>query len=459
MVSSILSILVLATGVLAHPKRHHHFHHGTGTGTGGVAFPTGGTYPLNGTGSTNGTDFAGSALSSPSTALQTVTVSPIPASTSDALSSVSVAVVAVAAESSTTSCTSSSTSTITSTSVQFVTVTSTAESSSSSASELLVVSDSSSSASVTQGTPAAAAFYGKGGHSYTAAGASSAAAQTSAEASSAWSSQATTFATVASSAAASSAASATKSSAASTATSTSSSAGSSSGKKGLSYNTASLTDAFAGKGITWAYNWGAGADGSIVSGAEYVPMLWGLDSLDAWASAAASAIAAGSQHALSFNEPDLSSQSNIDPATAATNHIKYMNPLSGQVQIGSPAVTNGVGSSPAMGTTWLSQFFEACNGECKVDFVAFHWYGSSISDLESHVQDVISTASANGVSKVWLTEFGATGSDADVATFLTQATEYLDSQSAVERYAYFMCSDGILVDGSSISSPIGEAYA
>ncbi|KAI1609895.1 glycosyl hydrolase catalytic core-domain-containing protein [Exophiala viscosa] len=455
MVSSIVSILVLATAVLAHPKRHHHFHHGTGTGTGGVAFPTGGTYPLNGTDSTNGTDFAGSALSS--TALSTVTVSPLPASTSDVLSSVSAVDAAVAAESSTTSCTSSSTSTITTTTVQFVTVTS--ASISSSASEVLIVSDSSSSASATQGTQAAAAFYGKGGHSftYTAAGASSA-AQTSAEASSVSSAVATTFATVASSAAASSAASTTESSASSTATSTSSSSSSSSGKKGLSYNTASLTDAFAGKDISWAYNWGNAADGSIVSGAEYVPMLWGLDAVDDWASAAASAISSGSEHALSFNEPDLSSQSNIDPATAATNHIKYMNPLSGQVQIGSPAVTNGVGTSPPLGTTWLSQFFEACNGECDVDFVAFHWYGTSISDFESHVQDVISTASSNGVSKVWLTEFGATGSDSDVADFLTQAVAYLDSQSAVERYAYFMCSDGILVDGSSVSSPIGEAY-
>jgi hypothetical protein len=189
-------------------------------------------------------------------------------------------------------------------------------------------------------------------------------------------------------------------------------------------------------------------------------MLWGLDSVDDWASAAAAAISSGSEHALSFNEPDLSTQSNIDPQTAATNHIKYMNPLSGQVQIGSPAVTNGAGSSPPMGTTWLSQFFEACNGECKVDFVAFHWYNdaSEFSDLQSHVEDVISTAAANGVSKVWLTEFGATGSDSDVASFLSQAVEYLDSNDSVERYAYFMCSDGILLDGTSVSSPIGEAY-
>jgi len=137
-----------------------------------------------------------------------------------------------------------------------------------------------------------------------------------------------------------------------------------------------------------------------------------------------------------------------------------MNPLSGQVQIGSPAVTNGAGSSPPMGTTWLSQFFTACNGECKVDFVAFHWYNdaSEIDDFKTHVQDVIDTASANGVSKVWLTEFGATGADSDVASFLTEALAFLDSTAAVERYAYFMCGDGTLLTGTSLST-VGNAYA
>ena len=112
-----------------------------------------------------------------------------------------------------------------------------------------------------------------------------------------------------------------------------------------------------------------------------------------------------------------------------------------------------------MGTTWLSEFFTACNGECKVDFVAFHWYAdaSNFAYFQQQVQDVISTAQANGVSKVWLTEFGATGSDADVSSFLSQAMEYLDGQEAVERYAYFMASDGILLSGNGLSA-LGELY-
>jgi hypothetical protein len=57
-----------------------------------------------------------------------------------------------------------------------------------------------------------------------------------------------------------------------------------------------------------------------------------------------------------------------------------------------------------------------------------------------------------------LTEFGASGTDNEVASFLRQAVDYLDGNSKVERYAYFMCSDGILVDGNAISNPVGEEY-
>jgi hypothetical protein len=190
-------------------------------------------------------------------------------------------------------------------------------------------------------------------------------------------------------------------------------------------------------------------------------MLWGQKSVSNWKSAAASAIAAGAKHALSFNEPDLGEQANMDPATAAKLHIDNMNPLSSQgLSIGSPAVTNGAGTSPLMGIDWLNEFFSACAGNCKVDFVAFHWYdqAANLPYFKTHVQNVINAAAQNGVSKVWLTEFGASGSDSEVANFISEATSFLDSTPAVERYAYFMCSDGILVKGNSLST-IGSAYA
>ncbi|KAJ9640763.1 hypothetical protein H2204_003052 [Knufia peltigerae] len=499
MVSQILSLVVLATTVLAHPQRHHHwqFH---GTGTGGVAAPTGGAFPMNSTAQTNnGTNLRGSPVESQEvTAVMTVTVSPIPleSSTDDgsdaAFSSVPVvanaaatspaAASAPALSSISSACASGLISTITSTTVEFVTVTATpdaspvtdnsgkniaAPSSSSTPSEDTGLEEglagSSASVSLAAGTPTAGAFFGRpsnggggGDFSFSAPGVGASASSV------VMSALPTTFATMASSAPASGAASGTMASPSSTSSSTpSTGGGSSGGKKGLSYNTASLTDAFAGKGISWVYNWGATPDGTPLSGAEYVPMFWGSQSVSGWSSAVSSAISSGSKHVLSINEPDLSSQANLDPQTAAKLHIANVAPLSGQVQIGSPAVTNGAGSNPPMGTTWLSQFFDACAGQCNIDFVAFHWYSdaSQTEGFKQHVQDVIETASQNGVSKVWLTEFGATGSDSDVASFMADVLPWLDSQPAVERYAYFMCSDGILVNGNSISSPIGTAYA
>lgn len=233
---------------------------------------------------------------------------------------------------------------------------------------------------------------------------------------------------------------------------------STSGKKGLSYNSAALTSAFDNTGMTWAYNWGSSPSGTLPSGVDYVPMLWGLGETSGWAAAAAAAIAGGSKAALSFNEPDLSSQSNISPSVAATNHIEFMNPLSGQVEIGSPAITNGAGTDPPMGIDWLNAFFAACNGQCKVDFVAFHWYAdaSDTAYFESYVGDVIAAAAAAGVSKVWLTEFGTTGGDA--STFLDTVMPFLDSTAAVEKYAFFMCAAPETLTGTTLNT-VGQAYA
>ncbi|KAL6247344.1 hypothetical protein RBB50_005690 [Rhinocladiella similis] len=411
MVSQILSLVVLATTVLAHPQRHHRWH-AHSTGTGGVAVPTGGAFPLNGTSQTNSTNFGGSPVESQATAVLTVTNVAAPSSSSTPSEDTGLAA---------------------------------------------GLDASSASISLAAGTPTAGAFFGRPSNGD---GGFSSAPEASAS-SVVMSVVPTTLATMASSAPGSSAASGTVPTASSVSSSTpSTGGGSSGGKKGLSYNTASLTDAFAGKGISWVYNWGSTPDGSPLSGTEYVPMFWGSQSVSGWSSAVQSAISSGSKHVLSINEPDLASQANLDPQTAAKLHIANVAPLSGQVSIGSPAVTNGAGTSPLMGIDWLNEFFSACGGNCNIDFVAFHWYSDAgqIGNFKQHVQDVINAAAQNGVSKVWLTEFGATGSDSDVASFLGEAIPFLESTAAVERYAYFMCSDGILVNGNSISSPIGEAY-
>ena len=415
--------------------------------------PTGGPFSMtNGTESTGGDAFG---AGSSSTTVTTLTVSTLPAS-SMASDSAPTAVAAVAGESeevdaATTpnSACNPATMTTTTTSINYATVTvtgdDTAPSSTAAADDFAAQSSTTTEAL----TVAAGAFFGRpsngGGFSFgSPAGSSTASSMTFAPSS---------FLTSASAAASSAMSSAWPS-----ASSAPSSGGTSGGKKGLSYNVASLTNAFSGDGVTWAYNWGSSSGGTILSGAEYVPMLWGPGETSGWSSAAQAAISSGSTHVLSFNEPDLSTQSNMTPQQAAQLHIANMGNL-GSVQVGSPAVTNGGGTNPPMGTNWLSEFFQACGGQCKVDFVAFHYYADTdLTTFQNYVTNMISVAQQNNVNEVWLTEFAATGSDSDVASFISSATSWLDQQSAVARYAYFMCGDGTLLSGSSLST-IGQAYA
>jgi len=219
-----------------------------------------------------------------------------------------------------------------------------------------------------------------------------------------------------------------------------------SGKRGLAYNSASLCTAFLGSSkVTWAYNW-ASASYGLSSTLEYVPLLWGLESdkTSVWTKNADAAIAAGSTHLMSFNEPDLAEQANIGYVAAAAAYLTYMQPYAGKAKLGTPAVTNG--GSP-MGLTYLANFITACK-TCTMDFVTIAYFKSYVAQAYA----------AGGNRPIWITEFGASGSAAEQATFLATVLPWLDSLSYVERYAYFMVSDGSLVSGSALST-IGAAYA
>jgi Glycosyl hydrolase catalytic core len=101
---------------------------------------------------------------------------------------------------------------------------------------------------------------------------------------------------------------------------------------------------------------------------------------------------------LRFNEPDLSTQSNISPTDAAAGYKTWMQPFAGKARLGAPAVTNG--GSP-MGLTWLENFLNACSG-CTIDFVPIHWYDSAtnIDYFKSYVQQAHSTSG----KPIWITE-------------------------------------------------------
>jgi hypothetical protein len=227
-------------------------------------------------------------------------------------------------------------------------------------------------------------------------------------------------------------------------------------KRGVAYNDASLLSGFTSGSsqVSWAYNWGDTSSG--LTGLEYVPMLWGLGShTNGWTAAATNAIAAGSTALLTFNEPDLSSQSNIDYETAAQGFMDNVQQFAGKARLGAPAVTNG---GAPMGLTYMQNFLGACKTKgCTIDFVCIHWYnGGTADDFKTYVQNAYTQS---GNLPVWITEFQAPGDTAEQIAFLQEVIPWLDSQSFVEKYAYFMASDGILLSAGSTLSTLGETFA
>lgn len=63
-----------------------------------------------------------------------------------------------------------------------------------------------------------------------------------------------------------------------------------------------------------------------------------------------------------------------------------------------------------------------------------------------------------GSRPLWITEFQSPeGSPEEKATFLREAMAWMDQQSYIERYAYFMVREGLLVNGGQLSD-IGKVY-
>ncbi|EOO00075.1 putative glycoside hydrolase protein [Phaeoacremonium minimum UCRPA7] len=233
---------------------------------------------------------------------------------------------------------------------------------------------------------------------------------------------------------------------------------SNSGKRGFAYNDATLAAPLLGGKVKWGYNWGQSRDG-LDDDLEYVPMLWGpaSDHSSTWSANAKKAIAAGSTNLLSFNECDNIGQANISPSQAAADHITYMNPFSGQARIGSPAITNS--GADGEGISWLNSWIEACNGKCAFDFCAFHWY--SPADPKEFLEHATKVHEACDNKPVWLTEFAPFGDDDTINDFLLEVMDQMDNNatySFIERYSFFMLSDGSLVNGGA-ASVYGKSYA
>ncbi|KAH8923809.1 glycoside hydrolase family 128 protein [Atractiella rhizophila] len=228
------------------------------------------------------------------------------------------------------------------------------------------------------------------------------------------------------------------------------------GKKGLGFNDVKLTKGF-NKTVAWVYNWGQTHEGTLNSGVEYIPMLWSdaATFTSTWDKNVKAAIKAGSTHLLAFNEPDLNTQANMSPTQAAKSYKKYFNPYKQQIKLVSPAITNG--APPAMGTGWMDEFLSLCKG-CHIDAIAVHIYDSAtnIAYFKAYLTDLQKKYAPR---KIWVTEFGASGTKKQEQDFLKEMLPWLTKQSGIERYAYFGDFAGMLVEADGSLNTRGRTYA
>jgi len=142
-------------------------------------------------------------------------------------------------------------------------------------------------------------------------------------------------------------------------------------------------------------------------------------------------------------------------------HKKHIQPLASKypkLRLSSPAVTNGVKDAKTgapMGIPYMKAFLAGCK-DCKIDFVACHWYehADNVEYFKKHLREVHEAAR----KPVWLTEFGVTGGDPE--KFLRAVIPWMAEQPWIERHAFFWAAPGFMInkDGKGVSGQ-GRTYA
>ncbi|MEE1929673.1 sigma-70 family RNA polymerase sigma factor [Streptomyces sp. TRM 70351] len=219
-------------------------------------------------------------------------------------------------------------------------------------------------------------------------------------------------------------------------------------------------------GAGWYYTWSTAHPGVPASaGAQFIPMIWGADSVTPQALAEAEA---SGPYLLGFNEPDFDSQADMSVEQALDLWPRLES--TGSV-LGSPAVAFG-GDQPG---GWLDRFMTGAEERgLRVDFIALHWYGADFR-TEAAVEQLrgyLDAVHERYGKPVWLTEFALIDfsqgtrfpTDEEQAAFLASATKMLAGLPYLQRYAWFGLGTDetgpgttLFRDGSTVT-PQGRAF-
>jgi len=228
-------------------------------------------------------------------------------------------------------------------------------------------------------------------------------------------------------------------------------------KRGIAANVA--PGAAFSSSVRWWYNWAIKGTGANV-GIEFVPMVWNQTTVS-------SALPSGSKFVLGFNEPNFFTQANLSPTQAAGYWPALQaNAASASVSIVGPAMNYCGPASQCHATSpyqYLKDFFAACPN-CKVDYVAVHWYNCDLPSLRDYLEPGGNLEGFEQFGKpIWLTEFSCDGSAtvAQQEAFMRAAIPYLESNPNVFRYSWFSADpipNAKLVNSDGTPTALGQVY-
>ncbi len=228
-------------------------------------------------------------------------------------------------------------------------------------------------------------------------------------------------------------------------------------KRGLAANT--VPNAAFAPAVAWWYNWATRGSGQG-PGIEFVPMAWGTGSLG-------SAIPDGSRFLLGFNEPNFHAQSNLTPQQAASAwpEVEARARLTGAAIV-SPGMNFCGPADQCNGTDpykYLKDFFAACSN-CKVDYVAVHWYNCDLPSLRDYLEPGGNLEGLEQFGKpIWLTEFSCppSASVSDQEAYMRAAIPYLENNPRVFRYSWFSADpipNARLIGADGSPTALGRVY-
>ncbi|QBI54057.1 sigma-70 family RNA polymerase sigma factor [Streptomonospora litoralis] len=197
-------------------------------------------------------------------------------------------------------------------------------------------------------------------------------------------------------------------------------------------------------GADWYYTWATGHPGvAAPAGTEFVPMIWGAESVTP--RALAEAEAAG-PYLLGFNEPDMTGQADMGVEKALSLWPRLEETGS---TLGSPAVAYGADTEGG----WLERFMDGVEQRgYRVDFIAVHWYGADFrtGPAVDQLRQYLTAVHRKYGKPIWLTEYALIDfsqgtrypAPSEQAAFVTASAEMLAELPFVRRHAWFGLGTG-----------------